>query len=147
MEKNLMTRPCFLVVDREFSANISTRKLIIETAKFNVITAYSGAEAIDTVERFPAVDGVVLDTGLRDLDADEVVHTLKQRYPQIPIIVICLPNSNECPEADHHLNFFDPASLLQLLQKICPNQTAAIQAQNEKLTKKEEEAAGHEPKS
>ena len=42
-----MIRPCYLVVDREFSANISTRKLIIETAKFNVITAYSGVEALD----------------------------------------------------------------------------------------------------
>jgi CheY-like chemotaxis protein len=133
-----MARPCFLVVDREFSANISTRKLIIETAKFNVITAYSGVEALETVERFPAVDGVVLDTGLRDVDTDDVVHKLKERYPHIPIVVICLPNANECPEADYHLNFFDPASLLELLQKLRPNETAAIQAQNESLTKEEE---------
>src|SRR6185312_12980336 len=67
-----MIRPCFLVVDREFSANISTRKLIIETAKFNVITAYSGAEALETVQRFPAIDGVVLDIGLRDMSACDV---------------------------------------------------------------------------
>jgi CheY-like chemotaxis protein len=133
-----MARPCFVVVDREFSANISTRKLIIETAKFNVITAYSGTEALETVERFPAVDGVVLDTGLRDVDTDDVVHKLKQRYPHIPIVVICLPDANECPEADHHLNFFDPASLLELLQKLRPKETAAIQAQNESLTREEE---------
>jgi hypothetical protein len=39
-----MIRPCFLVVDQEHSGSISTRKLVIETAKFNVLTAYSGAE-------------------------------------------------------------------------------------------------------
>jgi hypothetical protein len=35
----LMDRPCFLVVDREYPGSISTRKLVIETGKFNVITA------------------------------------------------------------------------------------------------------------
>lgn len=37
-----MIRPCFLVIDREFPGSISTRKLVLETAKFNVLTAYSG---------------------------------------------------------------------------------------------------------
>lgn len=27
-----MVRPCFLVIDREYSGSISTRKLVIETA-------------------------------------------------------------------------------------------------------------------
>ena len=132
-----MTRPCFLVVDREFSANISTRKLIIETAKFNVITAYSGGEALETIERFPAIDGVVLDIGLRDMSACDVVQQVKQRHPQLPIIVICLPGSDECPEADHHLEFFDPASLLELLQKLRPHDTVAIQARNQALVEEE----------
>jgi CheY-like chemotaxis protein len=132
-----MIRPCFLVVDREFSANISTRKLIIETAKFNVITAYSGAEALETVERFPAIDGVVLDIGLRDMSACDVVHQVKQRYPKLPIIVICLPGSDECPEADHHLEFFDPASLLELLQNLRPQATEEIQARNQALVEEE----------
>ena len=39
-----MIRPCYLVVDREFASSISTRKLFIEAAKLNVITAYSGVE-------------------------------------------------------------------------------------------------------
>ena len=50
-----MTRPCFLVVDREFAGSISSRKLLIETAKFNVITAYSGSEAIELFDRFPGM--------------------------------------------------------------------------------------------
>ena len=55
-----MNRPCFLVIDREFPGSISTRKLMIETAKFNVLTAYSGKEALEVFTRFPAVSGVVL---------------------------------------------------------------------------------------
>jgi CheY-like chemotaxis protein len=133
-----MIRPCFLVVDREFSGSISTRKLIIETAKFNVITAYSGAEALQTVDRFPALDGVVIDAGLRDLPADDVVNQIKQRYPGIPIVVICAPGANDCPAADHHLNFFDPARLLTLLQNLRPQETAAIQARNQALSQEEE---------
>lgn len=132
------SRPCFLVIDREFSANISTRKLIIETAKFNVITAYSGAEAIETIKRFPAVDGVVLDAGLRDLPADQVVNQLKNLYPKIPIIIICAPGTDECPRADYHLEFFDPASLLELLQKLRPAETKAIQDRNQALSIEEQ---------
>ncbi|MDP9050895.1 MAG: response regulator [Acidobacteriota bacterium] len=133
-----MPRPCFLVVDREFSANISTRKLIIETAKFNVITAYSGRESLETAERFPAIDGVVLDAGLRDMPADDVVNTLKKRYPKLPIIVICAPGADDCPAADYHLEFFDPATLLELLQKLRPEETRAIQERNQALSKEEE---------
>ena len=133
-----MIRPCFLVVDREFSGNISTRKLIIETAKFNVITAYSGLEALQTVDRFPAIDGVVLDAGLRDMPGNDVVNDLKQRYPALPIVVICAPGANDCPRADFQLEFFDPAKLLELLQKLRPQEAAAIQARNQELSKEEE---------
>jgi CheY-like chemotaxis protein len=133
-----MYRPCYLVVDREFSANISTRKLIIETAKFNVITAYSGGEAIETVKRFPAIDGVVLDAGLRDMPAAHVIHEIKLSLPKLPVIVICAPDADRCEQADYHLDFFDPASLLELLQKLRPQETAAIQARNQVLSKEEE---------
>jgi DNA-binding NtrC family response regulator len=108
------------------------------TAKFNVITAYSGADAIETVQRFPAIYGIVLDAGLRDLPAEDVVNQLKQLYPRIPIIVICAPGANDCAVAEYHLEFFDPASLLQLLQKLRPQETAAIVARNQDLSKEEE---------
>jgi response regulator RpfG family c-di-GMP phosphodiesterase len=76
-----MIRPCFLVVDQEHSGSISTRKLVIETAKFNVITAYSGDEAIQTLAKFPAVDGVVLDAGVNDLPCSVVLKQIKQSRP------------------------------------------------------------------
>ncbi|HEV2646774.1 MAG TPA: response regulator [Acidobacteriaceae bacterium] len=132
-----MVRPCFLVIDREFAGSISTRKLVIETAKFNVITAYSCGEALATVERFPAVDGVVLDAGVRDLPADDVVNQFKQRHPDLPVIVIRAVGAADCPAADFHLNFFDPVKLLGLLQNLKPREAAAIEAHDQALAKQQ----------
>ena len=130
-----MVRPCFLVIDREYSGSISTRKLVIETAKFNVITAYSAAESIETLATFPAVAGVVVDAGITDMKCNDLVARIREKYPKMPIIVISAPGSRECPEADHQLESFEPARLLVLLQSLVPDATIAIEKRNEQLTK------------
>jgi DNA-binding NtrC family response regulator len=129
-----MIRPCFLVVDREFPGSISTRKLVIETAKFNVITAYSGKEALETVRRFPALSGAVLDAGLEDIPCKEVVQEIKTMQPEMPLIVICGPADELCPDADYHLDSFEPAKLLETLKKIKPDESRAIEKRNEELS-------------
>jgi DNA-binding NtrC family response regulator len=121
-----MIRPCFLVIDREHSGSISTRKLIIETAKFNVITAYSGGEGLETLAAYPALNGVVLDSGIRDIPCDEMVSRLKQMQPTTPVIVVGGPSHYECPAADYFLDSFDPARLLELLRSLEPAKTALI---------------------
>lgn len=128
-----MYRPCFLVVDRESSSAISTRKLIIETAKFNVITAYSSTEAIDTLKRFPALDGVVTDSGMTDMECDTLIASLKAVRKEIPVVVICTPRGTPSKLADHSLETFDPKKLLDLLQKLQPEATAHIERRNEDL--------------
>jgi CheY-like chemotaxis protein len=128
-----MTRPCFLVIDREHSGSISTRKLVIESAKFNVVTAYSGAEALETFERFPLVDGVVLNAAIHDVPCQQVVATIRARAPQLPIIVIQGSSGEPCPGASHYIDSFDPATLLELLHKIFPRATQAIKQQDDIL--------------
>lgn len=128
-----MMRPCFLVVDRETSSSISTRKLIIETAKFNVITAYSGQEAIDTLAKFPAIDGVVADAGMDDIECEDLVKALKEISPKAPIIIICTPRGTPCEAADYTLESFDPRLLLALLEKLQPAAAAKIERRNEEL--------------
>ncbi|XCB23707.1 response regulator [Tunturiibacter gelidiferens] len=130
-----MIRPCFLVIDREFPGSISTRKLVIETAKFNVLTAYSGQEALEIFTRFPAVSGVVLDGGLDDLSCEEVASKIKLLQPKVPIIVITAPDSNNCPLADYQLESFDPAKLLEILRSLKPEASAAIEKRNEQLSR------------
>lgn len=131
-----MNRPCFLVIDREFPGSISTRKLVIETAKFNVLTAYSGKEAMEMIARFPAVSGVVLDGGLEDIACDEVAHRIKQLQPKLPVVVIAAPGFKGCPEADYLLESFDPAKLLEILRGIKPDASAEIEKRNEELSRK-----------
>ena len=132
-----MTRPCFLVIDREYSGSISTRKLVIETAKFNVITAYSAVEALETLQRFRNVDGVVLDAGIRDIPCCELIGKIKHLAPHLPVITISAPGTHDCPEADHQLETFDPARLLALLRQLQPEKAAEIEARNEKLSEKD----------
>jgi len=128
-----MIRPCYLVIDRETSSGISTRKLIIETAKFNVITAYSSSEAIETLQKFAALDGVVLDAGMEDMPTENLIAALKQLQPKITVILVCTPRYAPCEKADHIVESFDPRKLLALLEKLQPEAIAAIERRNEDL--------------
>jgi DNA-binding NtrC family response regulator len=130
---DFMIRPCFLVIDREFASSISTRKLVIETAKLNVITAYSSAEALATLKRFPAVDGVVMDARLGDMPCEQLIRGLKEINPAMAVIAISGPEGDWCTGADHHLQSFDPARLLELLKRLEPERSAAIEATDEAL--------------
>ena len=133
-----MTRPCFLVVDREYSGSISTRKLVIETAKFNVLTAYSAKEALQVLAKFPAVNGIVLDAGIGGMDCCILIDRLKEIAPKAAVILISLPGDKNCARADHQLESFDPTSLLELLQQLLPEETAAIDRRDISLKKKGE---------
>ena len=135
-----MIRPCLLVIDREHSGSISTRKLVIESAKFNVITAYSGSEALETFNRFPAVDGIVLNATVHDVPCEQIVSTIRARSPQIPAIVIQGPGSQPCPGASHYIDSFDPATLLELLHKLFPREASAIKRQDDALKAEENHA-------
>ena len=124
------------MIDREYPGGISTRKLVVETAKFNVLTAYSGKEALEVFTRFPAVNGIVLDGELDDLSPSEVAREVKRIQPKMPIIVIATPGFTGCPEADYQLESFDPAKLLEILRSLKPEASAAIEKRNEDLSRR-----------
>ncbi len=130
-----MVRPCFLVIDREFPGNISTRKLVIETAKYNVLTAYSAQEALETLRAFPGVNGVVLDSDVRGMPADLLVQELKKLKGEIPVVAICGPGQDRCPSADHELESFDPKELLELLGSLMPKEADKIEKHEEELNR------------
>jgi CheY-like chemotaxis protein len=130
-----MLRPCFLVVDREFPGSISTRKLVIETAKFNVITAYSASEAVETLEAFPAIHGVVLDADIHGMACDDLVARFKRIKPGISVIAISGPAGKACLAADHQLESFDPRELLELLRSMQQAEVETIEKQEEQLNR------------
>jgi CheY-like chemotaxis protein len=114
-------RPCFLVIDHEFPDSISTRKLVLETAKYNVITAYSAKEAVATFRLFPNVSGIVMNEAVTDTDCASLVNELRAIRPNVLMIVTSSRGPTDCVVADHQLNNFDPAALLNLLRKLVPN--------------------------
>ncbi len=110
--------PTFLIIEVEPAEGISTRKLVVETAKMNVLTAYSGREGLELFARFPAVDAVVLHARLDDMRCEETIRHIKTRQPDKPVVVLAPGDNFQCPSADHVVSAYDPHRLLQLLQSI-----------------------------
>lgn len=116
-----MIRPCFLVIDYEYPDSISSRKLVLETAKYNVITAYSAREGLETFRLFPNVSGVVMHEEVADMDCATLVKELRAIKPDVLLVVTSSHGFAECGAVDHHLNNFNPAELLSLLRRLVPN--------------------------
>jgi DNA-binding response OmpR family regulator len=127
-------RPCFLIVDREYPGAISTRKLVIETAKFNVLTAYSSEEALVTLRRFPKVDGIVMDAPMGDKPCAELVKQLREIEPDVPIVITSDRGYVDCGPVEHHLENFEPRKLLSVLQTLRPRAAAAIAEHDQDLS-------------
>lgn len=131
-----MVRPCFLIVDPEHSGSISTRKLIIESAKLNVITAYSGGEAIETLKKYPAVDGIVCNVEVHDVAIGTLIENFKSINPRVPVISIG-PLNEITPKPDYALESFDARRLLDIVQSIKPDKVSAILENENKLREEE----------
>lgn len=65
---------------------LSTRKLVLESAGLNVLSAVSAAQAFRLLERSKA-DVALLDTDISDIPLPEIAKTLKQEHG-IPVFSI-----------------------------------------------------------
>ncbi len=129
-----MQRPCFLVLDREFPGNISTRKLVIETAKLNVITAYDPDEAIQTLKRFPNVDGVVFDAELEGVaSCSKLAERLLQVRRDLPIIITSPGAMAVCGNTAHYVESHNPERLLNFLRSLYEGATKEFDQKEEQL--------------
>jgi CheY-like chemotaxis protein len=117
-----MVRPCFLVIDKQYPGSISARKLVIETALLNVITAYGSQEAIETLQRFPAVDGIVLDTEVRGMTCLDLIQRLRAVRSDLPIVTVSPSGNDPCGAENFHVSSYDPQDLLLQLNHICPKE-------------------------
>lgn len=124
-------RPCFIILDQEFPGSISSRKLVIESAKLNVITAYSQQEAIETLERYPRVDGVVVNAHMDGrLSCRQIIEKLREIRRDIPIVTVSA-NADQCDNEQFHVSSYDPRQLLSALEKLCPKIAPAIEHEDE----------------
>ncbi len=112
-------RPALLVAEREPDNALSVRKLVLETAKYNVLTAYSAPEAVEMFENFPAIAAAVITSNLgAEKDCDLVAGRIKTKNPKIPIIYLSPTGLTQCKWADHLLSTYEPEKLLHLVRTL-----------------------------
>ena len=110
-----MVRPTFLIAEPKPQEGISARKLVLETALYNVITAYDGPGALELLEKFPNVDSVIVHSGLGERDYKRLIDMASTTKPGRMIVLISPTPGAHHPAAQYHLSSHDPKQLLDLL--------------------------------
>ena len=108
-----MKRPTILVAEPEHAEGLSTRKLVLETAKFNVLTAHSGEEAQHLLDVFPNVDAVVVHSSVPGLSCNKVVEYVRQKMPQMYVVFLATTDGARCKGVNSVLSSHAPHALLE----------------------------------
>lgn len=103
------------MIEVEQPEGLSTRKLVLETARHNVITAYTAAVGVKLLRRFRDVDVAVIHTEMDDHPFEQAVRELKQIRNDLPVIGISPLADRDDSGADYMISSHDPRALLQLL--------------------------------
>jgi len=112
-----MPRPTLLVAEPEPLQALSVRKLVLETAKFNVLTAHSNREAFDIFHLFPNISMVVL-VGESGLDCDSIAQHIRSTTDKVPIVFLSNRIAAKCECADYNLNSGEPERLLEIVRSL-----------------------------
>ena len=113
----LLTRPAFIVAEPEPEQALSARKILLETFKYNVITAHSVPETLELSRLFPNVNALIVHCGIPGFDADQLLPSLKKHTSDLPIIALT-PTQRDFKWADHVVHSHDPQELLDLVQRL-----------------------------
>ncbi len=115
--EGFMPRPTILVAESEPNDALSVRKLVLESAKFNVLTAHSTRECLDTFQLFPKITLAIL---VKDgtIDLDLVASEIKKVATHIPIIALTPRVAEKCDAADYTLSSHDPEELVGLVRSL-----------------------------
>jgi DNA-binding NtrC family response regulator len=107
-----------LMIEIEQPEGVSARKLVLETAKHNVITAYTAHTGLGLLDRFPNVDAVVIHSGMTDISCEEIIQRVKSKLPSMPVVVLSPqgPAANY-KSADFVVDSYIPNDILELLAK------------------------------
>ncbi len=112
-----IVRLVVLMVEVEQPEGISSRKLILETARHNVLTAYSGEGAVNLLERFPNVDLAIIHTELEGKEFEATVRRLKEVRPDLYIVALTPMDYGKLEGVNAVLTSYDPQKLLEFLAK------------------------------
>jgi DNA-binding response OmpR family regulator len=125
-----MIRPTFLMAEPEPPEGLSTRKLVLETGKFNVITAYSEREALELFEKFRESTAVILHSSIFHDHGGDLIDRLKELKPGVPVIVLTPQDTSRFPGADYQIPSHEPQELLNLVRELFGDPRPADQMQS-----------------
>ena len=113
-------RPTLLVAEHEPDSALSTRKLVLETAKFNVVTAHSAQEAEEALGLMASgLAGLVVTSTLGpEDDCATLAQAFKRTKPDAPVIYLSPTGFQHCRWADHQLSTYEPEKLLSLVREL-----------------------------
>jgi hypothetical protein len=102
------------MIEEEQQEGLSARKLVVETVKHNVLTAYNAKDGVDLLTRFPNVDAILVHS--RQLSKwPNLLSEVKTLCPGKPII-LASPFAEEIrPEVTFVVDSHKPPALLKLL--------------------------------
>lgn len=107
-----------LMIEVEQPEGVSARKLVLETAKHNVITAYTAHTGLELLDRFPNVDAVVVHSGMTDISCEEIIRRVKSKLPSMPVVVLSPQGPvAKYKSADFVVDSYIPNDILELLAK------------------------------
>ena len=103
-----------LMMEEEQPEGLSARKLVVETVKHNVLTAYNAEDGFALLRRFPNVDMILVHSRLL-MEKPNLLKDVKSLCPEKPII-LASPFANESkPEASYVIDSHKPQMLVELL--------------------------------
>jgi hypothetical protein len=102
------------MIEEEQPEGLSARKLVVETVKHNVITAYTGRDGIDLLRRFPAVDAVLVHAAQIE-KRPNLLAEVKELAPHLPIILASPFAQHVAAEANYVVDSHKPQALLKVL--------------------------------
>lgn len=111
-----MTSLVVLMMEAEQPEGISARKLVVETAKHNVITAYNAETGLALLRRFPNVDVIFVHEELLHHRRD-LLTEVRSLCPDKPLI-LGSPFANLSSRDVHFIvDSYRPQDLLTLLER------------------------------
>lgn len=122
-----------LIIDDE-KEQLMLRKMLLETAGHNVLTAHSGKEGLQ-VFRSQQVDAVVIDYWMGDLKGTAVATEMKKLRPSVPVVIFSAfrPLPDEAlGKADVWLvkAEIEPTELLQIIDQLLDHTSGRSPAQH-----------------
>ena len=117
IKPSMNRRPTIIVAEPEPGQALSTRKLVLETAKFNVLTAHSTGEALDTFQSFPNASCLIAVEG-ETVNCERILKFARTIRSDIPLVALSPRQGFKCAPANHNLSSHDPEALVQLMRKL-----------------------------